>query len=629
MEISHKRKIEGNESEEKRLKNECLFIQMFPFMKSALEKHLTELEIQMLRLTNTFFLNFLKPFKKFHGGSLTKSLYRLAIESRYFKLAYWIGNKKLPGYFPYVGGITEKPIDNQETILEETQFQERIVFNIMMRNDDLRVLMQNIILNGNNNLLNLNLVKKDLNPEVNLNGLLPKDGYEETFNILLKKGYDISTICRFDVLRKVAKNGNLNFLKWLHENGCKMNASIFSDAVEGEHLKIVEWLLEIDCPKDRYSCFEAAKKGNLNLLIWLRNNNFPWDETITCIAAKKGHFELLKWAIENGCPLDPEACENAAYKNHFEIVKWLSDKCSKEKVFESAIIAGSLEMLKWLKCEGFPIPESFEVWIIIKTQMDYEKLQWLVDEKIIILDRNVCFCHVNSKRQKHADYECENIQQERYTIVVLMPSLTIEILQWMLNNGLKWNRCLKVAIAYTLNKQLIQWAILNGCKKSRIFARIAIEKGKFDLLKFLKEIGIIFNETVFKSAIIYEDFETIEWLKTIQCPYDNSIIIVAAKCGNLEILKWFKKHTDKVAKDICSYAAFYGQLETLIWLRENNFPWDEDITKESFENQNWQCFTWALKNNCPISQDILKKAIKIGFNLEKLIPNSHPILSTK
>jgi len=46
----------------------------------------------------------------------------------------------------------------------------------------------------------------------------------------------------------------------------------------------------------------AAIYGNLNCLKYAHENGCPWNENTCCSAAENGHLECLKYAHENGCP---------------------------------------------------------------------------------------------------------------------------------------------------------------------------------------------------------------------------------------------------------------------------------------------------------------------------------------
>ena len=94
---------------------------------------------------------------------------------------------------------------------------------------------------------------------------------------------------------QMARKGNLELLKYAHENGC---------------------------PWDKDTCSEAAYHGHLECLKYAHENGCPWDESTCSAAAEKGHLECLKYAHENGCPWDERTCKWAAYYGHLECLKY-------------------------------------------------------------------------------------------------------------------------------------------------------------------------------------------------------------------------------------------------------------------------------------------------------------------
>ena len=79
-----------------------------------------------------------------------------------------------------------------------------------------------------------------------------------------------------NIFTRAAKNGNLENMKWLKENGCPWNL----------------WTFEY-----------AALNGNLENMKWLKENGCPWDEQTFMRAAENGNLENMKWLKENGCPV--------------------------------------------------------------------------------------------------------------------------------------------------------------------------------------------------------------------------------------------------------------------------------------------------------------------------------------
>ena len=118
-----------------------------------------------------------------------------------------------------------------------------------------------------------------------------------------------------------AKNGHLETLKWLIDNGCSIYEKNHDDetcsliASRYGQLEILKWLLRNGCTMDatNYSgntcLLMAAEYGQLETFKWLLENGSSLHEgdeqEYSCflLAAKSGNIELVKWLIEMGCSI--------------------------------------------------------------------------------------------------------------------------------------------------------------------------------------------------------------------------------------------------------------------------------------------------------------------------------------
>jgi len=130
------------------------------------------------------------------------------------------------------------------------------------------------------------------------------------------------------ITSKVASCGNLNFLKYLHEN---------------------------NYPWNKLTCHYAAKYGHLNCLIYAHENGCPWFGVDICtIAIENGHVECLKYAHENGCLLNNNMYNIAAEKGYLDCLKYLhGNNCEwHEETCISAAENGHLDCLKYARENG-------------------------------------------------------------------------------------------------------------------------------------------------------------------------------------------------------------------------------------------------------------------------------------
>ena len=106
--------------------------------------------------------------------------------------------------------------------------------------------------------------------------------------IKYKKLWDCHTI------ENIAKIGNLDCLKYAHENEYHWGNRITSS---------------------------AALNGHLDCLKYAHENGCIWDNETTSSAAKNGHIDCLKYAHENGCPWNVETTKYAAENGHLDCLR--------------------------------------------------------------------------------------------------------------------------------------------------------------------------------------------------------------------------------------------------------------------------------------------------------------------
>ena len=131
-----------------------------------------------------------------------------------------------------------------------------------------------------------------------------------------------STVRRYAVCEKAARDGQLEVLKWARAKGCPWNSLTCRRAAGGGHLDLLKWARDNGCEWDAWTCAHAAEGGHLDVLKWARENGCWWDVWTCAHAAGGGHLDVLRWARENGCEWDEWTCAGAAEGGHLEVLKW-------------------------------------------------------------------------------------------------------------------------------------------------------------------------------------------------------------------------------------------------------------------------------------------------------------------
>jgi len=137
-----------------------------------------------------------------------------------------------------------------------------------------------------------------------------------------------------------AKKGHLKVLKWLFrvEKNMMMTSNFAVIAAKKGHSDILKWIWDKKLPINYVDCIKyVARNGDLEILKWMIEVYDPKLDTILVIsraAAKKGHLDIFKWIKDeclniNKLKIDNFNCINSAAKKwshqYFRMVKgkWL------------------------------------------------------------------------------------------------------------------------------------------------------------------------------------------------------------------------------------------------------------------------------------------------------------------
>ena len=66
----------------------------------------------------------------------------------------------------------------------------------------------------------------------------------------------------------------------------------------------------------------ATGCGNLEILRYAHENGCPWDAQTCSHAADGGHLQVLQYAHDYGCPWGAETCKRAAAKGHLQVLQY-------------------------------------------------------------------------------------------------------------------------------------------------------------------------------------------------------------------------------------------------------------------------------------------------------------------
>ena len=202
-------------------------------------------------------------------------------------------------------------------------------------------------------------------------------------------------------------SNNINLVRSLHEQGEVLTVKHMLESTRNNHsLEFMTYLHENGCPWNWKVCQLAASYGRLDCLQYAHENGCEWDEATTEAAAKKGHLDCLRYAREGDeedrCPWNEEAIMSAALNNQFACVKyivdnmddidWSCDEEERDTQNNAAAFAaqwGNLEMLKCVVEKGCPIDTFTFSFIGFKCFPSIDCIQYLLEKTD---NSNVVYC---------------------------------------------------------------------------------------------------------------------------------------------------------------------------------------------------------------------------------------------
>jgi len=142
-----------------------------------------------------------------------------------------------------------------------------------------------------------------------------------------------------------------------------------------------------------------------------------------------------------------------------------------------------------------------------------------------------------------------------------------------------------------------------GCdSRARSLFKTAAIEGKLEILKWGEHSGYKLNTIldcdIMVQAALHGHLEVMKYLRQLGISWNERTCAMAAKNGHLELLKWARANQCPWDAWTCAYAAMNGHLELLKWARANQCPWDEWTCALAATNGHLELLKWARSNGC-------------------------------
>jgi hypothetical protein len=367
---------------------------------------------------------------------------------------------------------------------------------------------------------------------------------------------------------------------------------------------------------------------------WAKSEGDVINDAVYARAGVAGSLETVRWLVEEG-GWKEEVVQGATLGGHWDVLLWAKEQGllspSEEASEHTAACAnnGNLEILKWLKTEGYPMNWKYAVSACSGGHVHL--LEWLISENPDVtasytfhhLLRGCYMASITGNHQATLFWISSNLgvprsfSDEKKIWDCAARNGNLETLNYLwavfggfLNFGKKSQRC----VMSRGDLKILDWLCKHGCVLLEAeICGIAVESRNLDLLKWARDRDCPWDEYVCMKAAETGNLEILKWAREHGCPWDKFVCIKAAETGNLEILKWARENECPWCDDLCLISSGTGNLEVLKWVREHGSPWEKNAILAAVLGNHVDCLNWAYRNGCPYSSfEIVWMAITKG-----------------
>jgi hypothetical protein len=315
---------------------------------------------------------------------------------------------------------------------------------------------------------------------------------------------------------KWAKRGQLNILKWAHDQDCRIDMFTVAGALKRGHPEIAEWARSLKV-RIKDDMIDYAARGGCKDFIQhqIRNKNkIPTRFNAVAKAIKGGHTELAHWLLERGFKPKKDAFYEAARKSDLKMLEKLEKhkgEMSNEALL-GAVETGKMNIVQWVN----------------------EKLQWRTDASntlaLAVAGGNLSIVKWCVKR---------NAARTKYAFDIAAKKGRLDIIEYLSEVGCEMRSRAHVYAAKNKHHHITRWLIENEPKKCPLDVEVfrdAVLMYSVDTWEYLKSYNCPWDPTVYISPVAGKKKEKILQLHALGCPFD--ILVALKTSANDEMREW-------------------------------------------------------------------------------------------
>ena len=213
-----------------------------------------------------------------------------------------------------------------------------------------------------------------------------------------------STTCKY-----AASNGNIELLKFLHENGCSWDWRTCKYAAQSGELKCLEYAHCNGCECKESASYAAIKYNRMECLYYLEKNNCPFIYNSGEVAAKNNRLDCLKYILSKNLfaekdlaakillnnssndfrkkyfePMLKNICYACIKNGHFDCFKYIFEKYDINLNFKSELLNDykDINFLKYLHDQKLINDDSLSYLLSSSKSKDFEFIIYFVDNEL-------------------------------------------------------------------------------------------------------------------------------------------------------------------------------------------------------------------------------------------------------
>jgi len=179
----------------------------------------------------------------------------------------------------------------------------------------------------------------------------------------------------------------------------------------------------------------------------------------------------------------------------------------------------------------------------------------------------------------------------------------LDMLQWLYREGCSITKSATVSAAVKGNLEILKWLRAQNVPWDKYTFEGAARSKNLEMLKWMHQKGCPWDKGTFHNAALIGDWNILKWLFEKKCPWGSDAYWGAAEVGHLDVIQWLWNNGVPWNENTSTYAAMGGHRKILKWIHisPNNYPWRPNTTRYLARFGHLKVLKWVIKKGCEIN----------------------------